>query len=277
MKKFYKITVLVLIFCLCFSTAVFGDVSGVGTDEENQAKVFRCGHLPFAPGDEFKLVTLDDVAWRSGEYSGTSTVEKIPSKFPHFDTPKEIPLVVLVLEFNNISYKDDYDWTKTIFQGEYSLAQYYKDMSFNQFAFVPAKETSAYNVGGNHNKKDKANDGVVHITVDADHGCWDLSDDDEDAKWISCLVEGVNKADDYVDFSTFDKNQDGEITTDEMALAVVVAGYEAAFDGDLTEGENYYLWSHAWSIYGGWYWYFSEEYPYPEDFVPCPDGVYVSS
>ena len=276
MKKLYRIAVLVLIFCLCFTTAVFGADAGQNAVPANQENLFRCGHLPFAPGHEFQLVTLDDVAWRSGEYSGTPTVEKIPSKYPHFDTPAETPLLVLVLEFNNISYKDDYDWGNSIFQGQYSLAQYYKDMSFNQFSFVPAKETSAYNVGGNHNTKDRVNDGVVHITVNANHGCWDLESKTEDMKWINCLVEGIKKADAYVDFSSFDKNNDGEITTDEMALAVVVAGYEAAFDSGFSQGKNYYLWSHAWNIYSGWYYYYQNQYDW-EDFLPCPDGVYVDS
>ena len=191
MKKFYKIIVLAMIFCLCFTTAAFGASVGPCPDTSTEAtsEAFTCKNLPFAPGHEFRLVTLDDVAWQSGEYSGTPTIEKIPSKYPHFDTPTETPLLVLVLEFNNILYQNNYDWADTIFNGDYSLAQYYKDMSFNQFEFVPARETSAYNVGGNHNNKDKVNDGVVHITVDADHGVWDLDDEDEDAKWINMLLE----------------------------------------------------------------------------------------
>ncbi|MBQ1421260.1 MAG: cell wall-binding repeat-containing protein, partial [Firmicutes bacterium] len=118
---------------------------------------------------------------------------------------------------------------------------------------------------------------VVHITVNANHGCWDLESKTEDMKWINCLVEGIKKADAYVDFSSFDKNNDGEITTDEMALAVVVAGYEAAFDSGFSQGKNYYLWSHAWNIYSGWYSYFRSQYPDWEDFLPCPDGVYVDN
>jgi M6 family metalloprotease-like protein len=276
-KKFYRIAVLVLIFCLCFTTATFGADASQNAVPANQENLFRCGHLPFAPGHEFQLVTLDDVAWRSGEYSGTPVTEKIPSKYPHFDTPSETPLLVLVLEFNNMKYQNNYDWGNSIFQGQYSLAQYYKDMSFNQFSFVPAKETSAYNVDGNHNTKDKANDGVVHITLNVNHGNWNLDDDDEVANWIKYLADGVKKADAYVDFSAFDKNNDGEITTDEMALAVVVAGYEAAADGSLSQGANYYLWSHAWNIYSGWSLYFRSQYPNWKDFLPCPDGVFVDN
>ena len=278
MRKFCRIAALVLIFCLCFTTAAFGADAGQSAVQANQENLFRCGKLPFAPGHEFQLVTLDDVAWASGQYSGTPITEKIPSRYPHFDTPTETPLLVLVLEFSNMDYQDDFDWGNTIFQGDLSLGQYYKDMSFNQFAFVPAKETSAYNVGGNHNTKDKVNDGVVHITLPTAHGIWDLEDEDEDAKWIQALVEGVKQADAYVDFSTFDSNNDGEITTDEMALAVVVAGYEAAFDPYLSQYEdNLYLWSHAWNIRSGWYYYFQSDYPDWEDYVPCPDGVYVDS
>ncbi|MCR5181575.1 MAG: cell wall-binding repeat-containing protein [Clostridia bacterium] len=278
MKKFYRIAVLVLIFCLCFTTAAFGADNGQNTvSADNHEHLFSCRQLPFAPGHEFPLVTLDDVAWRSGEYSGAPITEKIPAKYPHFDTPTEIPLLILVLEFNNIEYQDDYDWDDYVFTGDLSLVQYYKDMSFNQFNFVPAKETSAYNVGGNHNKKDKVNDGIVHVSVNANHGNWNLDYDDEIAKWIQCLVEGIKLSDDYVDYSSFDANNDGEITTDEMALGVIVAGYDSSYDyPNAPYGADFYIWPHAWSIYSGWYEYFQSQYADPEDFMPSPDGVVVS-
>lgn len=281
-KKLSKILALLMIFCLCFSTAAFAaGESGseeTATTERPQDRWSReCRDLPFAEGHEFQLVTLDDVAWSSGEYSGTPSDAPIPEAMPHFDNPSELPLLILVVGFNNIDYKTDYNWGETIFEGEESLAQYYKDMSFNQFAFVPAKETSAYGTGGNTNTADKANDGVVHVKINKAHGDW-YSDADEDmAYYVECLLEAIKEADKYVDFASFDKNGDGELTTDEIALGVVCAGYEGAYGTYPRYGEEYYLWSFAWNIYSGWYFYFSDEYPDAEDFMPAPDGVMVDS
>ncbi|MBR3052846.1 MAG: cell wall-binding repeat-containing protein [Firmicutes bacterium] len=290
MKKFSRIAALLMIFCLVLSTAAFAATGPRGeeeTAEDGPGWVKGCRLMPFAPGTEFGVVTLDDVAWDSGDYSGTPSTDKIPASMPHFDTPKEIPLLVLVLEFSNIDYDDSYDWSSHIFKGKYSLAQYYKDMSFNQFAFTPAKETSAYNVDGNHNSKDAANDGIVHITLSTPH--YDWYGDDEMANYVSALVDALGKADKYVDFSAFDKNGDGELTNDEFALSVVVAGYEGAYGTYPSYGADYYLWSFAWNLASGWYFYFGGEdmandpsvtedefYQALYDFLPDPDGVYVS-
>ena len=279
MKKISKILAIMMILCLLFSTAVFADGEEEGTEAapEAQKAVGRwdrgCRQLPFAPDHGFDVVTLDDVAWKSGEYSGEASGARIPSNMPHFDTPKEIPLLVLVIGFDNIDYQDSYDWGAHIFEGEKSLAQYYQDMSFNQFAFVPAKETSAYGTGDNTNTEDVQDDGVVHVKLAEDHGNWASDDDYDMADYTKKLVQAIWAADEYVDFASFDKNEDGELTNDEFALAVVVAGYEGAFDENCTYGEEYYLWSFAWNIYSAWYNY--SAYGVPE--VPDPDGVYVDS
>ncbi|MBR3053177.1 MAG: cell wall-binding repeat-containing protein [Firmicutes bacterium] len=284
MKKFSRITALLMILCLLFTTAAFAaggeGAGGTAPAERPDNRWDRgCREMPFAPGTEFSLVTLDEVAWNSGEYSGKPSAEKAPSAMPDLKTPKEIPLLVLVLGFDNIDYQNGLDWASQIFEGKDSLAQYYKDMSFNQFAFVPAKETSAYGVGDNTNTKDKANDGVVHIKTGCDHGKWAGDDDAEMKAYVGCLVDAVKKADEYVDFASFDADGNGELTNDEFALAVVVAGYEGAYDADCSYGEEYYLWSFAWNIASGWYYYYSEEYPGEQgmyDFIPAPDGVYVN-
>ena len=296
MKRLFKIAAILMVFCMIFSTAAFA-AGGEGQNEAPQSAEKNAGRwakgcpdLPFAPGTELKLVDLDSVAWDSGEYSGTPIEGEVPEGMPHYDTPKEIPLLVLVLGFNNIDYQAGYDWGEEIFKGSDSLAQYYKDMSFNQFAFVPAKETSAYGVGDNTNTKDTVNDGIVHIKLDAPHEDWSTQDDPEMTDYVADLKEAILKADDYVDFASFDANGDGELTNDEFALAVVVAGYEGAFAGDdMVEGSDYYLWSFAWNLASGWYFYYGgedmendpdvteeefEEAMYA--FLPCPDDVYVS-
>ena len=70
---------------------------------------------------------------------------------------------------DGLAYSSDYDWSTKIFQGDESLAQYYRDMSLGHFTFTPAVEKSAYGKDGNTNTPDKANDGeeIVSFMKDA--------------------------------------------------------------------------------------------------------------
>ncbi|MBR3053176.1 MAG: M6 family metalloprotease domain-containing protein, partial [Firmicutes bacterium] len=222
------------------------------------------------------LVTLDDIPWEAGAYSGTSEgtadgVEQIPS----FSTPKEIPLVVLVVGFSNINYNNSYNWGNSVFTASDSLARFYKDQSFNKFTFVPANETSAYGTGGNTNTNDKQNDGIVHVKISDPHRDWSLSItsmDYNESLITECraIKAAIQASDQYVNYASFDTNGDRKITTNEMGLAVIMAGYEAAYDSSKTEGANYYLWSHAWSLSGGT--------GIDSSFtLPTPDGVAVNN
>ena len=79
---------------------------------------------------------------------------------------KTIPLLVIVVGFNNMAYDTGYDWNEVFFD-EYmdSIYNYYKDMSYGQVTFCKVPESSRYGLDGNTNTKDKANDGVVHVTL----------------------------------------------------------------------------------------------------------------
>ena len=79
-------------------------------------------------------------------------------------TDKEtLPLLIIVAGFSNVSYRDDFDWAEAIFNGDESLAAYYKDMSLGQFTFVPMNETCSHESGdrlmGIHRGRKKHSDG----------------------------------------------------------------------------------------------------------------------
>jgi M6 family metalloprotease-like protein len=203
---------------------------------------------------------------------------------PDYATTRDLPLVVIAVGFNNIDYNDDFDWGATIFQGSKSLSRYYTDMSGGKFTFTPVRETSAFGVGGNTNAHDAANDGVVHVKVDLPHERWDLDEslDDEtyaayEASMVKAMSAAVIEAGNYVDFASYDDNGDGAITTDEMALGFVLAGWEAAAAGDNYEqGEDYYVWAHAYSIAGAIWESEFNGYDGNDLEVPRPGGVKVS-
>ena len=191
---------------------------------------------------------------------------------PQQSGKKTIPLVMIVVEFANMPYDDSIDWAQKIFLDQDSLQTYYDDMSFGQFTFTPAAESAAFGIGGNRNSFDAKNDGIIHVTLDTDHRDWSFeSEPDETGSLLSALTAAIGQSDAYMDYASYDKDHDGKITTDELAIGFIVAGYESSATFSYVMGNEKYLWSMAWS--------FAEMI---DDLLidlalPHPDGVSVSS
>lgn len=220
-----------------------------------------------------QLLTLSDVAGTAAERNGG------PMRAPSLDpVTSDVPLAVIVIGFSNQAYRADFNWAQEIFRADRSLAEYYSDMSFGQFTFTPVRETSAYNVGGNANAADAADDGVIHVTLSTAHDDWTLEYPYMSKKDIAtnrtlqeALIAAVAAADEYIDFAAYDVNGDGKITTDELAIGFVVAGYEASSVLEYTYDKTNYLWSHAYSFREC-----KEDYGF-DYAIPAPDGVTVDS
>ena len=167
-----------------------------------------------------------------------------------------IPLLVIVAGFAGsngagaVAYDASYDWSDTVFASESGVSVYYSDMSLGAFAFTPADETSAFGQDGNTNTPDAENDGVVHVTLDEAHGNWGdayYSDNKIAGAMLAAFGRILNAANPYVDFASYDTDGDGAIAATELAIAFVIAGYEAALAGGSMPAGTYSLWSHAWS------------------------------
>ena len=78
------------------------------------------------------------------------------------DTRTSVPLLTIVIGFNNMAYENDYDWGNYIFSGDQSIGKYYEANSNGKFTFAPCEETSQYEKDGNTNTRDAVNDGIVH-------------------------------------------------------------------------------------------------------------------
>ena len=176
-----------------------------------------------------------------------------------------IPLLVVSVGFANVPYSNDQDVSQMFFKDAKSVTQYFNDQSYGQFTYVPAAETSANGTGSNTNTADKANDGVIHVTLSSDHADWadlvshDGSDEEKKAAYsveyaktlFPALSEALKEADSYVDFASFDKNGDGTIQKSELALCFQIAGSEASEleDKDYkTVDRKKYFWSNASSL-----------------------------
>ncbi len=151
------LTVALVLLCLAaFAAAAFAVPAAPGSPYTGQEALCR-SH----PGE---LVTLDRIP--AGQKGG-------PRRIPRpGETTRDIPLLTLVIGFRDIGYRDDYDWANEIYRSQESLRAYYSDMSFGKFTFDPVRESSACGVDGNTNRADRADDGVIHVTVNRNHDNW---------------------------------------------------------------------------------------------------------
>ncbi len=127
-------------------------------------------------------------------------------------------------------YSPDEYWANLCFgEGFGTLNDYYKYISNGRFYWIPAEETSG-----------KVNDGVITVTVNEKHpGSRDGGDLGSGAE----RGKALKAADEFVDFSKFDKNGDGEIDFTELSIVFIYGGAEKSYN--TPEGYQYSFSTHA--------------------------------
>ena len=218
------------------------------------------------------LATLDDIPAVRRSLTGRKAFVPVLGH-----VKKNIPMVAIVVGFTNVDYHNDYDWNETLFSDDKSITSYYSDMSFGKFTFLPAAESSAYNVGGNTNTADKADDGVIHVKLNARHEDWatkysDPRKDKEQYRQLTLVFkEAIEQAGSYIDFAAFDADGSGTIENTELAIGFIVAGYEGSYlESYAGVGAEKVLWAHAYTITD-----LISDYEF-DITPPAPGGVVVS-
>ncbi|MFC2108314.1 M6 family metalloprotease domain-containing protein [Candidatus Bipolaricaulota bacterium] len=129
-------------------------------------------------------------------------------------------VLVLVVDFSDqaVATSPAY-WSTAFFGGTTgSIDDYFNEVSYGQLPIAPALETYG-----------TANDGVVFVTLAYPHP--DTRGSITDANRL-IVRNAIIAADPYVDFESFDTNpKDGHLSTDELHLVTVVAGYETSYGG----------------------------------------------
>lgn len=124
-------------------------------------------------------------------------------------------------------------WQANLFGATSSVADYYKEVSYNQLTLAPAAETNG-TVG----------DGVVGwLALSRNHP--NLGSSSNPTAIRALTQDAVSAADSYVDFAQYDANGNGYITPKELHILVVAAGFEAAYAAGMTCGKS--LWYSWWS------------------------------
>lgn len=163
-----------------------------------------------------------------------------------------IPVALVVVGFDGGSfggvptpYRDDYDWAGMVFNSEDGISAYYASQSFGSFTFLPARERSAYGVSGNTNPADRADDGVVHVTLRQRHVSLSPAAGfmGEDFVADAALQEALDAAAEQLDFSGYDADGSGTLDASELAVVFVLAGFDSSNELlDLFPAEQYPGW-----------------------------------
>lgn len=137
------------------------------------------------------------------------------------------------------------DWAEKIFGASGSVKDYFAETSYRQLNIAPVQES--------HSSPD---DGVVHVTIDMKHPNTRGSVNNKNRR---ITKKALQAADQYVDFSQYDRDHNGAIATDEAVFLIICSGYEGAYFNPKKPN----VWGHRWSLSG-------------EVSAPVLDGVKVA-
>ena len=261
---------LAFLLCLCVFFSAFAVMAAAaplhyGSDRGCRSQVFD-------------LATINDLP-SDGRVGRTALAQSTLLGAASTQPDSYIPLVMIVIGFNGQAYNPEYDWGTLFFEGSTSLAQYYMDMSFGQFTFLPVQETSAYGVDGNTSPSDQENDGIIHVQLSTTkQKGWALSNYDRaaDLENMKAFADALSIAGEYMDFSAYDSNGDGMIQNSELAVGFVVAGHDAAYVASISAlNKKYFSWPNAFSFSECRDMWKNNLSGFPE--VPVIDGVKVDA
>ncbi len=156
---------------------------------------------------------------------------------PRSGTGVQPGLVILVSFANQPSLGTTEDqWAADFFGPTGSVAGYYGQNSFGRFALTPAAESGGV-----------ANNGVVGwLQLPYNHP--NFQDDFRDPNETKLGVDAITAADPFVDYKSFDKDGNGVLSTSELHITLIVAGYETSYGGTLDTCGNS-VWGHQGGLY----------------------------
>ena len=211
-----------------------------------------------------KPVTPDSIR---GDYAGGLRIQGAAAE-------KTLPLVMIVVSYNNIGYDKRHEWYDDLFGDKDSLQDYYSIMSNGKFTWVPAEETCCNDrlpeKDTVSDRFDVVNDGIIHVKLDEDHGEWgDLTNSKKMDTIDASIIRAIEKAGEYIDFARYDTNHNKIVENNELGVGFILAGYSGAEAGTDSKFFNAHkemmLWSHQNGL------------TYPDDKTGYVDGVRVAS
>ena len=109
-------------------------------------------------------------------------------------------------------------WANKIFgTGSGQLNEYWQEVSYGKFLVYPAEETHG-----------TANDGIITVSLSGNHPNFVVVGEEGGKDPTPWFTDAVSKADPYIDFSAYDADADGHLSSIELQVMFLVAGGESA-------------------------------------------------
>ena len=144
-------------------------------------------------------------------------------------TTQKVLLIMVDFENQPFTYTPA-DFEDSFFGLTNSVRDYYLENSYGQFDISPAAETSGVD-----------DDGVIYVYLeDEDHP----NSGDSFSQAQNLAGKALDLSNSFINYSTFDTNNDNAITPDELSIVLIVAGYEAAF----TDAPENNIWAHQYHV-----------------------------
>jgi len=125
----------------------------------------------------------------------------------------QIPLLVIRVQYINASFQSNAStWSNKIFSSDDgNLNHYFHETTYGKYQFKPATESDGC-----------SNDGIITVTMNENHP-------NTQKNSYACYAEkAIRKADEYIDFSQYDSDNNTVLNTDELQVMFLVAGGESA-------------------------------------------------
>ncbi|MDD5771990.1 MAG: M6 family metalloprotease domain-containing protein [bacterium] len=160
-------------------------------------------------------------------------------------------LLVICVDFLDTAGTYDPLDIQPLFFGETSsVSDYYQKVSYSAVSISPASETSGV-----------TDDGIIgwlHLPYKHPN-TGDSTDVISDSTNQQIAKDAITLADPYINYASYDYNKDSTISTDELSIIIIVAGYERSAGPAAPS-----IWGHRWSM-------FSVGYPIVDSTITIED------
>jgi immune inhibitor A len=153
--------------------------------------------------------------------------------------PVQQPILLLRVSFSDQDFSHSVESFRQLMFAEkgsqyLSVAQYYRDNSYQKFNLQPAEESHG-----------TVNDGVVDILLPYSHPNFGSNYGGPSQNLVRDALREANR---HIDFSQFDNNHDGQLSPRELGVVLMIAGYENAYGGAGATEPN--VWAHKSEVLG---------------------------
>lgn len=188
----------------------------------------------------------NDTKFHEPEIVEDATGRSLSSRFQVVEIKDKQPLLIVGLEFSDqeLIYSAQEHLQRFYGPGP-SAADYFLKSSFNKFTISRAKEHSPDSPVPGGVTNDNLNDGYIRVSLnDAQPNKLGTNPKEGETRIIQYGDSILGAIDPYIDFKKYDSNFDGRVTPRELAILLIISGYE----GSNHPARSPSTWGHFWDV-----------------------------